>query len=204
LPALGGQGVGPAWHTAMLRLARWIEQLSRFFGAVAVALIVAAVAVICQLLIVRFILGQSAIWQNEFVTFALIAATFLGAPYVLLTRGHVNVDLVPLFLKGRARRWLSLLASGLGLAFCLAVLGTSLEWWWEAFVNDFRTSTVWRARLWIPYASLPVGMTLLCLQYLVEIWSVATGREPPFGMAHTDAGSKSPPGMDDRLMGDGP
>ncbi len=38
---------------------------------------------------VRAVLGQSSIWQTEFVTFSLVAATFIGAPYILLTRGHV-------------------------------------------------------------------------------------------------------------------
>ena len=30
------------------------------------------------MLFVRFVLGRSAIWQNEFVTFSLIGATLLG------------------------------------------------------------------------------------------------------------------------------
>ena len=52
---------------------------------------------------VRYVLKGSAIWQHEFVTFSLIGATFIGAPYVLLTRGHVNVDLLPLYLGPRGR-----------------------------------------------------------------------------------------------------
>lgn len=165
----------------MERLARLVELLCRLAGAAAAALIVAAVAVICQLLVVRHGLGRSAIWQNEFVTLALVAATFLGAPYVLLRRAHVAVDIVPLLLAGEARRRLGLLASGLGLAFCLILLSTSLHWWWEAWSQGHRTASMWRARLWIPYLSLPIGALLLTLQYSVELWAVATRRRPPFG-----------------------
>ncbi len=170
----------------MQRFAAVVEALSRLAGYVAVGLIVAAVAVVCQLLFVRFILGEAAFWQNEFVTFSLVAATFLGAPYVLLTGGHVNVDLIPHYLPHRVRRVLALLAGLIGLSFCVVVFWTSLPWWWEAWSKDFTTSTMWRARLFIPYACVPVGMGLLVLQYVVEIWSVAVGRRAPFGISDGD------------------
>jgi TRAP-type C4-dicarboxylate transport system permease small subunit len=170
----------------MQRFATLVEALSRLAGYVAVGLIVVAVAIVCEMLSVRFFFGMAAIWQSEFVTFSLVAATFLGAPYVLLTGGHVNVDLVPHYLPPRARRMLALLAGLIGLAFCAMVFWTSLPWWWEAWSKGFTTSTMWRARLFIPYASVPVGMGLLVLQYVVEIWSVAVGRRPPFGITDGD------------------
>ncbi len=45
---------------------------------------------------------------------------------------------------------------------------------------------MWRARLWIPYLSLPVGMGLLALQYIADIWALATGRDLPFGLKPED------------------
>ncbi|MDF1586535.1 TRAP transporter small permease [Marinimicrococcus flavescens] len=165
----------------MERYAAAVSWLSRLSGYVAAGLILLAVLVVCQMLFVRYALGQSAIWQNEFVTFSLVAATFLGAPYVLLLRGHVNVELVPLWLGPRAKRVLGLAASLIGLVFCVLVFITSIEWWWEAWAGGWETSSVWRARLWIPYLSLPVGSLLLSLQYVAEVWAIATGRVPPFG-----------------------
>ena len=41
---------------------------------------------------------------------------------------------------------------------------------------------MWRARLWIPYASMPIGLGILALQYLADLGSLLTGREPPFGI----------------------
>ncbi len=163
---------------------RVVSALSRAAAFIAAGLVVAAIAVICQMLVIRHGLGRSAIWQNEFVTFALVAATFLAAPYVLIVRGHVVVELVPIWLSGRARRTLGMIAGGLGFVFCLLVFVTSLEWWWEAFSLDLRTSTMWRARLWIPYLSLPVGSLLLTLQYIAELWEIATERKPAFGNPH--------------------
>ena len=166
----------------MERFAALIRLLSRISGVFATLLIILSIIVVCQMIFQRVVLGQSTIWQTEFVTFALIAATFVGAPYVLLTRGHVNVDLVPLMLGHRARIVAALLASTLALIFCAIVLYQSVFWWHEAFVTDRLTSSMWRARVWIPYFFIPVGMGLISLQYVVDIWALLTGRDMPFGL----------------------
>lgn len=166
----------------MERFAALIRLLSRISGVFATLLIIVSIIIVCQMIFQRVVLGQSTIWQTEFVTFALIAATFVGAPYVLLTRGHVNVDLVPLMLGHRARVAAALLSSVLALVFCIIVLYQSVFWWHEAFVTDRLTSSMWRARVWIPYLSIPAGMGLISLQYVVDIWALLTGRDMPFGL----------------------
>jgi TRAP-type C4-dicarboxylate transport system permease small subunit len=159
-----------------------VRAISRAFGVGAAALIVLSIGVVCQMVFVRAVLGESSIWQTEFVTFSLIAATFLGAPYILLTRGHVAVDVVPLLLTGAARGALYLAGSALALAFCAIFLYGALPWWQETWETGQTTSSIWRARLWIPYLSVPVGLALLCLQFIAEMYVVATQRELPFGL----------------------
>lgn len=154
----------------------WVCRLSRISGVFSALLMLLAVFVVCQMVFVRAALGQSSIWQTEFVTFSLIAATFLGAPYILLTRGHVSVDLLPIMASPLWRRRLAWIASLWALGFCLLFFYSSLNWWWEVWQGGVTTPTIWRARLWIPYLSVPVGMFLLCLQYGADIWALATDR----------------------------
>jgi len=54
--------------------------------------------------------------------------------------------------------------------------------WKEAWDNRWVSDTMWRARMWIPYSSMPIGLGLLSLQYVADIYSLVTGREPPFGI----------------------
>ena len=162
----------------LIAAAAWLSQLG---GAVAVALLLAAVLVVCQMVFVRYVLQGSAIWQHEFATFSLIGATFLGAPYVLLTHGHVNVDLVPLYLGRRARFALAVLAASITFVFCAVLAGYGLAFWYEAWVNDWHAQTVWRPPLWIPYFAVPLGMGLLALQCLAQVLGLLTGRAAPFG-----------------------
>ena len=62
----------------------------------------------------------------------------------------------------------------------LAVLG--YNYWHEAWINNWRSNTVWRERLWIPYSAMPIGLALLALQYVAELICLVTGRSPPFGI----------------------
>lgn len=159
-----------------------VRRISCATGLAAGLLLFAAVLAVCHLVVVRYVLGESAIWQHEFVTFSLIGATFLGSPYVLLTRGHVNVDLLPIYLGGRARLVLAFVAAAVGVGFCglIAWMGAGL--WHEAWAGNWHADTVWSPPLWIPYLAMPLGMALVVLQYVADLVAVLTGRESAFGI----------------------
>ena len=161
---------------------RGVRLLSRLSGYVAAALIGASVFVVCEMVFVRYALNENTIWQTDFVTYSLVAATFVGSPYVLMTRGHVNVDVLPHYLGKLSRRRLAFFASGLTLAFCLTIAVLTFQFWKEAWDNKWVSDTMWRARLWIPYASMPIGLGILSLQCLADLLSLVTRREPPFGI----------------------
>jgi TRAP-type C4-dicarboxylate transport system permease small subunit len=174
---------GPAPRGGLDRFIGAVAALSRLGGMAAVALLLAAVLVICQMVFVRYVLQGSAIWQHEFVTFSLIGATFIGAPYVLLTRGHVNVDLLPIYLGPRSRFALAVLAALISLAFCLILVWYGFWFWHQSWAEDWHAQTVWRPPLWIPYFAVPLGMGLTALQYVADILALLTGRQAPFGGA---------------------
>lgn len=161
---------------------RTVRLVSRLCGYFAAALIALGVVVVCEMVFVRFVLNENTIWQTDFVTFSLVAATFVGSPYVLLTRGHVNVDVLPHYLGRRARFRLALVSMLMAMAFCIVMVVLTTQYWLQAWNDSWLSNTMWRVRLWIPYASMPVGLGILTLQYVVDLYNLLTGREPPFGI----------------------
>jgi len=161
---------------------RAIRRASQLCGAIAAGLIALGVVVVCQMVVVRYVLNHNTIWQTDFVTWSLVAATFIGSPYLLLTRGHVNVDVLPQYLRGRKRWWLAFLSIAMSLSFSLVVTGLAAHFWWQAWENRWVSDTMWRARLWIPYSAMPIGMGILTLQYVADLFCLLSGREPPFGI----------------------
>ena len=134
----------------------------------------------------RYILVEPTTWQTEFVTYLLLSATFVGAPYLLLTKGHVNVDLVPIYLKPRARFVLALVASTLSLLFCVTITWLGVGLWLEAWNNSWYSDSMWEVRLWIPYLAMPIGFGVLSLQYIADLFSLILRHEMPFGISEED------------------
>ena len=160
-----------------------VNMLSRIGGMVAAFFIALAVFVICDMVVERYIFNLTTIWQLDVVTYCIIATTFVGSAYVLMTRGHVNVDVVPIYLGPRARYWLAIVANSLALAFCLLLFILCTKFWYQSWTKDWHSDTVWRAPLWVPYFSMPVGLGLLVLQYVADLIGVATGRTQPFALS---------------------
>lgn len=164
---------------AFIRAAR---AASRLAGVVAALMIALAVLVICDMVVERYIFNRTTVWQIDVVTYCIVAATFVGSSYVLMQRGHVNVDILPLWLRPRARFWLAVFTMLLSIAFVAALWWLTSKFWYESYTENWKSNTVWRARLWIPYLSMPVGLGLLLLQYAAELAALLTGRSPPFGL----------------------
>jgi len=166
----------------MKAFSKFVATISKACGIVAAVLVGSAILVVCQMVVMRYFLNESTIWQTEFVIFALVGATFVGCPYVLLLKGHVNVELLPHYLRPRGRFLLAVAANLLGLLFCSVLTWKGYELFHEALVNEWTTDTIWALPLWIPYLAIPVGIGLMSLQYVADIADLVCGHSQPFGM----------------------
>jgi TRAP-type C4-dicarboxylate transport system permease small subunit len=148
---------------------RCMDSLSIAMAVIAGALLVLGVLTVCHMVFVRYVLGLSTVWQTEFTTFAISAAMLLGAPYVLLTGGHVAITVLPDSLTGKPKRIMQVAASLFGLAFCLALTYDSWHYFLEAFDQGWTTGTIWNPPLWPAILPMTIAATLLSLQYVAEI-----------------------------------
>jgi len=125
--------------------------------------------IICYGVFLRYVLGASTVWQTELAVYFLMFAAFVGGAYGLKHGDHVKLDVVVNRLPGRARLLVNLVAAALGFLF-VAIIGVlSFELWWDAVQTGRRSSTAWNIPLGYPYFMLPLGMTLMALQYLVIV-----------------------------------
>lgn len=166
----------------MILFLRAVEGLSRLLGYLAAILLVVAIAVVCHMVFNRFVLNLPTSWQTEFVTYALLASTFLGAPWVLLTRGHVNVELIPLMLGPRGRFLLALFAYLASAVLCVLMTWASYGFWHEAWAAGWTSDSIWGPKLWKAYLAMPIGFFAISLQYIADLLCLLSGRQPPFGI----------------------
>jgi TRAP-type C4-dicarboxylate transport system permease small subunit len=159
---------------------KFVHSLSRWCGTVATILLITAILAILNMVVERYVFNLTTSWQTEYVIYSLAGATFIGSPYVLLEKGHVNVELLPHYLGPKGRLILAIICSILSLMFCTVIFVLSCEVWLDAYVNNHTTGTMWNAPLWKLYISLPIGFFVMILQYVADIVSLVTKREMPF------------------------
>lgn len=153
-------------------LAKKIEGLNRFIYMISSLAILLSAFILTYEVIMRYVLRTPTIWEIEASVYLTIMATFLAAAYGLKDGAHINIDLVTRLLPPKFNTKLSMVTSALSLIFCILIAWKGWEMWWEAFSKGWRSETVWSFPLAIPYFFLPMGMTLLSLQYMLQIGRV--------------------------------
>ena len=143
-----------------------------FFAAIA---LIAACAILSYSVIGRALFHSANYWQDEAAVFLLVGATFMTAAYVQGQRGHIGIEaFIGLLSPGvnRIRLWLVDLAS---LLFCAFFAWKSWTLAHEAWVDGQVSNSMWSPPLAIPYVLMGSGMTLLCVQLLLQLVIPLTG-----------------------------
>ncbi len=164
-------GLAPAWLVGAL------SRANDFALHLSMAALVAACFVLSASVVLRYFLHAPTDWQDEVAVFLLVYATFGSSAWVQSRRGHVAIEAIAGYLPervNRARRWLCDLVSFL---FCAFFTWKSWSLVHEAWAEGMTTDSTWAPPLWLPYGLMSVGMTLLCLQLVVQLLGTTSAGE---------------------------
>jgi TRAP-type C4-dicarboxylate transport system permease small subunit len=158
-------GAGGLWRG----FGRAVKAINRVTGVLAGVLILASCVVITNEVVWRYFLHRPHTWNLELNIFLLIAATFLAANYTQMRRGHVGTEVLQAVLPPRWNRWRIRVGDILSLIL-LAFLAVKVwQYAFEAWSEGWTTDSVWAPKLWIPYALMAAGLTLISLEYIVQL-----------------------------------
>jgi TRAP-type C4-dicarboxylate transport system permease small subunit len=165
---------------------RYVSLLSELAGYASGALILISMLIVCYGVFLRYVLGVSTVWQLELSTYLLMFAAFVGGAYGLKHGDHVKIDILVDRLPEKVQLYARLLAAVLSFLFIAAVGIIAYFLWWETTESGRTSGTAWNVPLTYPYLIVPLGMTLIALEYLViiggivrQIASGQTGERPP-------------------------
>jgi TRAP-type C4-dicarboxylate transport system permease small subunit len=134
--------------------------LAAIAGSVIVGLIGASVTM-------RYLAYAPLRYTEELVGLLMTAAFLLALPLVTLRAEHVRVLIVASSLPDRSGRWVAVLASLFGAAFCLWFFALCLPWLEFAFDRNIKTE-VGRLLMYPWMALLPLSMALTALAFLIR------------------------------------
>ena len=156
-------------NTPVAGLARALALCNTVIVVFAAIALIAACAILSYSVLGRALFHSPNYWQDEAAVFLLVGATFMTSAYVQSQRGHVSIEAFVGLLSPRAngiRLWLVDVAS---FAFCTFFAWKSWTLAHEAWVDGQVSNSMWSPPLAIPYVLMALGMSLLCVQLVLQI-----------------------------------
>jgi TRAP-type C4-dicarboxylate transport system permease small subunit len=144
----------------------WLSDTSGYLSLVAV---VCAMLAITYEVAARYLFRWPTVWEIEAAIYFLIFATFVGSAFALKEEKHISMDVITARLRPSWRARVELVGAVASLAFCVLASVKGWAMWWEAFSLGWHSDSLWAPPLAVPYFFLPLGFTLVSLQYLVNI-----------------------------------
>lgn len=165
--------------------------------------------------VARYVFNDNLLWALEATVFLFAWLVLLGASYAVKRSLHLGIDLLVNALGPAARRALGLVSVAACLAFAVLLLIGSWDYWYpfatkRAFleVNDIpmpgflQFLADWfnegeeyeKMPRFIPYAALPIGMTLLTWRFVQAGIAIARGTQTTVIASHEAAELDRPEG----------
>ncbi len=165
---------------------RIIEGFNRVLYWVSAVGILASSLILTYEVLMRYVFKIPTIWEIESAIYLGVMATFLGSAYGLKDGAHISIDIVVKALSPKARRRLEAVTCLMALVFTGLVAYQGWCLFLEALSKGWRSESLWGPPLAVPYFFLPLGMTMLSLQLLIQILGLE-GRNPQGqGKSHKD------------------
>jgi TRAP-type C4-dicarboxylate transport system permease small subunit len=158
-----------ASHGLVATIERALALCNSIIFVIAAIALIAACAILSYSVLGRALFHSPNYWQDEAAVFLLVGTTFMTSAYVQQQRGHIGIEAFVGLLSptvNRVRLWLVDVAS---LLFCAFFAWKSWTLAHEAWVDGQVSNSMWSPPLAIPYVLMATGMTLLCVQILVQI-----------------------------------
>lgn len=143
---------------------RVIDEFITWVEKIIVMVLMAAMAIVITTAVVyRYFLNDPITWASEASIFMMAWLTFLGASLGLKYKAQASITIITDKLSDKNRRRLDIFTHVI-ILICLAYLVYVSYDWFYPLTN--KASSAMRLPMWVPYASVPVGLTFALIHLL--------------------------------------
>ena len=176
----------------MLKIARSVTSVNSWVGRAAAWLIVPMFVLLLADVVMRYLVGSSAIWTAELAQLIFAVYAVIAGGYLLVERAHVNVDIIYGRFNRVKKAIVDLSTSVLFYIFMAVLIYQGADMAWESATKLETSSSIWDPHIWPAKIVIPLAGILLLLQGVVrtisDIRTVCGLRNDPaaFGKQATD------------------
>lgn len=125
--------------------------------------------------VTRYLFNAPSPWAMELALMIFGPYFLLGGPYLLHTRGHVNMDLVERAASPRMRRIFQIVNYPIIIAFCFILLIFAVPFAVDSFAYRETSFSTWNPQIWPVKLAIPIALLLMGLQAVAEWLRVLFG-----------------------------
>lgn len=150
----------------MLAALRMLDALSTLLFALACLLVFAIVGMVTYDVFSRNLGLPMAIWAVNGVEYVMLHITCLSIPYLVMTRGHVCVEVLLTYLPTRLRRAWETVLHVIAAAICAFLAYESGKLLIKVIADGSYEVRSFDTPMWALYATMPLGFGIGALQFL--------------------------------------
>ena len=153
-----------------------LDRFNNLLLKLSMAAMIFTALILTYSVVVRYFFKTPTDWQDEASVFMLVGVTFFCTAYVQSYRGHIGIEALSSLLSPRVNAVRLFIVDLVSFVFCAFFSWKSWALWHEAWVDGMTTSSTFAPPLWIPYAMMAAGISLLALQILVQVLAHITNK----------------------------
>lgn len=148
---------------------RSVETVSVAGGQMAKGAILLMMGLIVYDVLMRYVFMSPTLFGDEVSGYLLVMAAFLPLAITLKEDRHIRVDVLTKRLPARHQVWLELILSIISIAAVTILLWRSIILTQNLYIRGVIFPSVLQTPLYIPQSLIPLGLSMLLLQYIVEV-----------------------------------
>ena len=121
-------------------------------------------------------------WSLEVAEYLLYLITFLAAPWVLVSGGHITVDLIVTRLGSSSRRRADRSANAIGAIASIVLCWFACRVWWRTFSDGTLVYETFVFPEWWLFSAAPPVFALLAAIFVRRVVRPPAGGEPTGGI----------------------
>jgi C4-dicarboxylate transporter DctQ subunit len=147
-----------------------IENFVMGFGLLSIS------AIVFTNVVMRYVFNSAFTWSEEVSRYIVIWVCFFGISSCARYDGHVTVDLLPNYLKGKAKFVQEFLVRVISLASSIYLAYSSILFTLRQY-NSGNTSVSIAIPIWIIYLSTSIGFIFISYVYVRKIMALIASRK---------------------------
>ncbi|MBU2510700.1 TRAP transporter large permease subunit [bacterium] len=153
-------------------ITRVLDLASNSMGIVSCFAILAMVLMISYEVLSRYLFNEPTSWVTEYSLYILVGIAFLSAGYAHLCDSHIRVEILLNYLSEHRQRQLKQITAWLGFVFSVLATWQMIIFVHSEFEGGAKAWGLLATPLWIPEASIAVGLGVFSLALLSEILKI--------------------------------